>query len=210
MIPNLDSTDAPPGECDSQWPTVLRALHTIPTQPWFDIIQTDTLSGCSLPILRLGSTREWVRIPLRIPDIHKSLKSDTAYMFEGRYMPADQWVVAFHNTKLEHLVRQPTWNWPQPYESPNYGILRQKRLAYGRCGHDSNVGVNVYADGGLETFEGHQGWVQLEVRCQKTTHLGGREQRYCICGPRDELCLYAALVALWVPKDEIPPMVLLA
>ena len=95
--------------------------------------------------------------------------------------------------------------------SRNYGILRQLRLAYGRCGHGGNVGVNVYADGGLETFEGVQGWVQLEVLCQKTTRLvRGRRHRYCICGPNDELCLYVALKALWVPMDELPGMVLLA
>ena len=45
------------------------------------------------------------------------------------------------------------------------------------------MGVNVYADGGLETFEGGQGWVQLEVACQKTTRcaLCGVPRKYTMC-----------------------------
>ena len=208
-----DGTDAPPDECDSEWPPILAALHQFPGRTWVDIIQSNTLSKCSLPMRRTGSTREWIRIPLRIAAVHLELQSDTDFVFEGLSVPADHYVVAYHNTKLEHLVNPPTWNWPDPGPpSPNYGILRQMRLAYGRCSHNANVGVNVYADGGLETFEGTQGWVQLEVLCQKTTRLGGRgrEHRYCMCGPSDELCLYAALEALWVPKDELPAMVLLS
>ena len=204
-----ETTDAPVDECDSSWPPILRALHQLPDHTWVDIIESNTLSKCSVPMHRDGSTRLWVRIPLRIPHVDLCLESDTDFWFEGLTVAADHYVVAFHNTKVQHLVSRPTWPWVSP-QSPNYGILLQRRLAYGRCGHEGNVGVNVYADGGLETFEGAQGWVQLEVLCQKTTRLrGGRSGRYCICGPSDQICKYAALEALWVPKDELPNMVLL-
>ena len=213
MIFDVDpthKTDAPADECDSSCPTILKALHDMPSQTWVDIIQTNTLSSCSEPMHRAGSTRQWARIPLRIPEVHHTLQSDTDYVFEGNLMLADESVTAFHNTKLSHLVYPPMWSWSSD-AAPSYGILRQLRLAYGRCGHGGNVGVNVYADGGLETFEGAQGWVQLEVLCQKTTRLkGGRQHRYCICGPSDELCFYAVLKALWVPMDELPDMVYLA
>ena len=52
-------------------------------------------------------------------------------------------------------------------------------------------------DGGLETFAGSMGWVQLEVRCTITTTLkGGRSNRCCLCGPSGEVCYKAALVVL--------------
>ena len=71
-------------------------------------------------------------------------------------------------------------------------------------------GVNVYSDGGLETFAGFTGWVQLEVHCTNTTILkGGRPNRYCLKGPSGQTCFKAAIVALWVPLDEIPSMVFL-
>ena len=91
------------------------------------------------------------------------------------------------------------------------GILVDGRLHYGCCSHQGNSGVNVYSDGGLETFHGSKGWVQLEVRCTNTTKLtGGRDKRYCVKGTAGAQCLKAALVALWVPMDEVPSMVALS
>ena len=117
--PDPHGTDAPPDECDSEWPPILAALHQFPGRTWVDIIQSNTLSKCSLPMHRTGSTRQWVRIPLRIPTVHQCLQSDTDFVFEGRSVPADHYIVAFHNTKLEHLVSPPTWNWSSGPPSPN-------------------------------------------------------------------------------------------
>ena len=94
------------------------------------------------------------------------------------------------------------------------GILVEGRLRYGIRTHDGHSGVNIYSEGGLETFNGFKGpkgWVQLEVRCSNTTRLvGGRPGQYCVKGPRREVCNKVALVALWVRLDEIPPLVLLS
>ena len=91
------------------------------------------------------------------------------------------------------------------------GILVDGRLHYGCCSHQGNSGVNVYSDGGLETFHGSKGWVQLEVRCTNTTKLqGGRTNRYCVNGDRGEVCRKVAIVALWIIVDELPPFVFMS
>ena len=81
----------------------------------------------------------------------------------------------------------------------------------GYCTHNGLSGVNVYSDGGLDTFAGSEGWVQLEVLCTNTTRIpSGRKKRYCVRGPCGEVCHKAAIVALWVLFDEIPSMVYLS
>ena len=73
------------------------------------------------------------------------------------------------------------------------------------------MGVNVYADGGVETFEGSEGWVQIEVWYTNTTKLkGGRAHRFCVNRPSGHVCKKVVLVALWVPCDEVPSLVMLS
>ena len=90
-------------------------------------------------------------------------------------------------------------------------ILVEGRLRYGICTHETNSGVNVYADGGLETFSGFKKWVQLEVYCTNTKKLqGGRDHRYCVNGPFNNVCTKVVIVALWVPSDQVPWIVKLS
>ena len=197
-----DETDAPAGYCDSSWPAILEALHTYPGAMWFAIIGTNTLCPPGIPTNRAGSSRRWVRIPLRMgPSGNELAPSACHFRFEGQwYEPTDS-VVAYHNTMLAHLIG------PSCSGHGN-GILHDRRLRYGVLTHLNNMGVNVYADGGLETFEGFVGWVQLEVRVCNTTKLtGGRSGRYCINGPSGEVCRKAVIEAMWVPTDELPRMV---
>ena len=85
------------------------------------------------------------------------------------------------------------------------------RLRHGICTHQRNVEVNVYSDGGLETFDGDTRWVSLEVKCTNTKELSrGREHRYCINGSSYHICHKVALVALLVPYEEVPNMVALS
>lgn len=206
-----EETDAPANECDCSFPPVLELLHTDPGPLWQRIIMTDALKPPDLPQTRLGSHRLWVRIPLRIPEAEWTVNmSDCHCVFEDRFCNPDVYVEAFHNTRLQHLVGANA-------HGHGAGILFDRRMRFGVWGHNNNVGVNVYADGGLETFEDcrgepTRGWVQLEVRCTNTTRLTGkgRRHRYCINGPSGQVCLKAALQALWVPMDELPPIVRLA
>ena len=199
-----DRTDAPHGTCDSACPIILRGLHTVPSQVWIDIIGTKRLCSPNLPEVRDGVT--WLSIPLRCPsDVQVA---DCDYVYDGCWKAYNETVIGFHNTKLESLVTAtPSWT-----GIPNgEGILKDGRLRYGSCTHEGNSGVNVYSDGGLETFVGSTGWVQLEVHCVNTTKLkNGRAKRYCVNGPSGETCLKAAIVALWVPLDEVPPIVFLS
>ena len=200
-----DRSDAPHWACDSACPTVLRGLHTVASQVWLDIIGTKRLRLPNLPTVRGG--RSWLSIPLRC-DLYVA-PARCGYHFNGLWKAYDETVIGFHNTRLESLVR----GTPCPYtEIPNgKGILVDGRLRYGSCTHKGNSGVNVYSDGGLETFNGFTGWVQLEVHCTNTTKLtGGRHGRYCVNGPFGQICFKAAIVALWVPLEEVPPMVFLS
>ena len=197
-------TDAPAGCCDSKCPRVLAGLHDNPGPVWRDIIATNTLQTCDLPVDRFGSSRKWSRIALRIKPENMFLAASCSYKFEGNTCLRNEYVVAFHNTRIQSLTR------PSP-EFDGNGILVEQRFRFGRCSHNKNVGVNVYADGGLETFEGSVGWVQLEVRCMNTTSLkGGRRHRYCINGPPGQVCEKVVAMALWLPTDEIPSIVRLA
>ena len=165
---------------------------------------TKRLCSPVLPVRRDGQL--WLSIPLRCETSVQC--SDSHYFYDGWQKDPQETVVGFHNTRLESLVEAtPTWT-----GTPNgNGILVDGRLRYGCCTHNGCSGVNVYSDGGLETFDGSKGWVQLEVRCTNTTKLkGGREGRYCVCGPSGEVCNKAALVALWVIYDEVPKMVALS
>ena len=201
-----DRSDAPHCACDSACPTVLRGLHTVPSQVWLDIIGTKRLCLPNTPTVREG--RSWLSIPLRCDlDVQDA---DCYYLYDDVWKAPQETVIGYHNTTLESLVR----GTPCRYTTitNGNGILVDGRLRYGSCTHQGNSGVNVYSDGGLETFNGFTGWVQLEVRCTNTTHLKGkgRHKRYCVRGPSGQTCFKAAIVALWVPLEEVPPMVLLS
>ena len=119
-----------------------------------------------------------------------------------------QTIVFFVKCTKDSLVRG-TRSWDG--DVIGHGILVEGRLRYGCCSHRGNSGVNVYSDGGLETFGATKGWVQLEVRCTDTTILKrGRSNRYCVKGTRGELCRKVAIVALWVLLDEMPEFVLMS
>ena len=198
-----DDTVAPSWACDSSNPAILRGLHQWPSEVWINILQTNRL--CSpTRVSRRG--RIWVAIPLRCEQEVQC--SDGHYKYEGEWRSPYETVIGFHNTRLESLVL-PTYG-PNVVANGN-GILRDGRLRYGCQTHDHNSGVNVYADGGLETFDTRRDWVQLEVRCTNTKRLrGGRKRRYCVRGPYGDICRKVALVTLWIPIDEVPSMVLLA
>ena len=196
-----DDTDAPLWACDSAEPVILKGLHQKPSQVWIDIISTDRLCSPSLPVMREG--RAWVSIPLRC-----FTTVQHSNMYDGCWQHPQDTVIGFHNTKLESLV-EPTPSWTGIPNS--YGILWDGRLRYGSCTHDTHKGVNLYSDGGLETFDDCTGWVQLEVRCTNTTKLrGGRNNRYCVSGPSGDICNKVAIVALLVPLAELPSIVFLS
>ena len=205
-----DATDAPPWACDSACPRILEALHSKPSQTWIDIISTDRLCSPDLPVVRQGV--QWVCIPLRCDQ--NIQESHCQYHYDGLWKDHNQTVIGYHNTRLKSLVNAtPSWNGGPII---GCGILKDGRLRYGACTHDGNSGVNVYSDGGLETFDPSTSdeesiWVQLEVRCCNTTSLkGGRAGRFCINGQKGEICYKAAVVALWVPKVQLPAMVFLS
>ena len=199
ILRHADDSDAPIWACDSGVPKILEALHADPGEIWLDIIDSGRLCSPSLPIER--EKRMWIRIPLRC-------RTEESFVYPSDGHPCDIAEIAYHNTRLESLVR-PTQGW---WERPlGEGILHDGRLRYGYCTHCGNQGVNVYSDGGLETFNGSRNWVQLEVLCNSTTKLrGGRASRFCINGPSGEVCMKAALCALWVPLEEVPSMVRLS
>ena len=123
------------------------------------------------------------------------------------HSPGDR-CVGYHNTKLENLI-QPFTPWTQT--SIGNGILKDGRLCFGVCTHHGNSGVNVYSDGGYETFQGSVDWVQLEAEVCDTTRLrDGRINRYCVRGPAYEICDKVVLKALWIPFDQLPGIVWLS
>ena len=217
-----NATDAPPWTCETSHPEILRMLHHPPCALWRRIIETDTLcSPSSLlrrfprkpPVLWWDSVSEsdpeaspfpWIRIPLRcVSDV---CPSDCTYAYEGESKEKNQIVTGFHNTRLESLVQATAGG-----HGEEKGILVDKRLRFGKGRHRGNSGVNVYADGGLETFGGCPGWCSLELTCVNTTSLkGGRAHRYCVNGPFGEICYKVAIKALWVPWDEVPAVVRVA
>ena len=146
---------------------------------------------------------QWGRLPVEMP--HEAFRVTPceagSYVYEGEWHGECDIVIGYRNTRVEHLVcGANTW---KP-EVLGQGILREQRFRYGCCSHNSNAGVNVYADGGLETFDG-SGWVQLEVLCHSTTCLRGwRAKRCCANGPAGTICRKVAMRALWVPLDEVP------
>ena len=159
LIPQDDeATSAPQWACDSDDPAILRGLHQKPSQVWIDIINTNRLCSPELPVKR--GERWWVKIPLRCE--LQVQDSDGHYVYVGVWTDPHQTVRGNHNTKLESLVTA-TETWTGKLGN---GILVEGRLRYGVCSHENNIGVNVYSDGGLETFDGSMGWVQLEVVAQ--------------------------------------------
>ena len=95
-------SDAPPHPCDTLCPNIRAGLHEYPGQEWLDVIATGVLCSCSLPDRREGSTRWWVRIPLRIDAEHTAMQqSDCDYVFEGQDQRCDDQVLAWHNTRIE-------------------------------------------------------------------------------------------------------------
>ena len=119
------------------------------------------LCSPGLPVRRDGQL--WLSIPLRCETSVQC--SDSHYFYDGWQKDPQETVVGFHNTRLESLVEAtPTWT-----GTPNgNGILVDGRLRYGCCTHNGCSGVNVYSDGGLETFDGSKGWVQLSIASPKT------------------------------------------
>ena len=146
-----------------------------------------------------------MRFPLRISGGNRDVATcDINWAFEGRALGPRDTVIAFHNTQLASLVHPSIHGF-------GLGILMEQRFRFGICTHNGNAGVNVYADGGIETFGSSSGWVSLEVECCNTTALrGGRPGRYCVRGPGGDICRKVALRALWVPYEEVPDMMKVA
>ena len=164
---------------------------------WMQIISTQRLCSPGRQVFREG--RAWLTFPLRCDtDVHCS---SCDYSYNGIWKKPCECVIGYHNTRLESLTKAtPSWS-----DAIGSGILVDGRLRYGSCTHNGCNGVNIYSDGGYETFAGSQGWVQLELRCSNTTKLqSGRPNRYCIRGTKGEICYKASLLALWVPCDELP------
>ena len=195
-----EESDAPFYTCDSIDPAILRHRHTLPDITWQSIISTDRLCSGIFNYVRNG--RMWARFPLRCDPYVE--QSNCCYKYEGQWRTPHETVVAYHNTYLERLVS------PTRYldgSSIGEGILFDGRLRYGDQCHGGSCGVHVFSDGGLETFIGNTGWVQLEVHCTNTMELKrGRRNRYCINGPKGEICEKASIVAIWILHGEVPPI----
>ena len=195
-----EETDAPPDTCETTDTLVLERLHIVPNLTWQAIISTDRLCAGTFNHVRNG--RMWARFPLRCDPYVE--KSNCCYKYEGQWKNPHETVVAYHNTYLERLV-SPT----RCLDGSNIGkgILLDGRLRYGDQRHGGCGGVHVYSDGGLETFNGNTGRVQLEVHCTNTMELKrGRRNRYCINGPKGEICEKASIVAIWILHGEVPPI----
>ena len=196
--PLLAEYNAPSTSYEPAKVTSVKDLQIEQTNVWKDIISTARLCSPSKPVFREGRT--WLSCPLRFDTDVECSNCD--YFYNGFWKNSHESVIGYHNTRLESLIRAtPLWSGMQI----GSGILVDGRLRYGCCTHNGCSGVNIYSDGGYETFAGSQGWVQLEVRCANTKKLqGGRPNRYCIRGTNGEVCDKATLLALWVPYDEIP------
>ena len=201
-----------PKEGEAHTPRILQALHTEPPELWIQIINTNRLSTPT--IVERAPRNFWVCIPLRLEENDKVLElSDRPWEFNGVQQGPGESVVAFHNTRLQALVTGTRGWWSHDFGAVGEGILHERRLRYGFSSHNNCMGVNVYGDGGLETFDRkHPGWISLEVECIHTTHLTGRGRphRYCVRGPSGRVCEKVVLRALWVPFEECPPLVVLA
>ncbi|CAK0894769.1 unnamed protein product [Prorocentrum cordatum] len=195
-------------DCAPDLTVVHEGLHANPGATWRAIIETGTLSPPSLPVVR-SDGQEWSRIPLRVgPECRAMHYGGNHWVCDNAtHSPGDR-CVGYQNTRLESLIHPATaWNEKQI----GRGILKDGRPCYGVCTHHGNSGVNVYSDGGLETFHGSQGWVQLEVEVRDTTKLkDGRINRYCVKGTPFETCEKVVLEALWVPRRELPSIVCLS
>ena len=196
--PLLAQYDAPPRACDSASPTILKGLHLKPNKVWMDIISTARLCSPSRPVVREGRT--WLSIPLRLEtDVQCS---NCHYFYDGCWKDSHESVIGYHNTRLESLVTAtPLWTGMQI----GSGILVDGRLRYGCCTHNGCSGVNVYSDGGCETFADSKRWVQLEVRCSNTTKLqGGRANRYCIRGKMEKFAIRLLCLLYGFPTTMFP------
>ena len=197
--------------CDSCHPRILTAIHADPGDLWKAIINTDTLGFPELPLARLDSSRPFVRIPLRIKPENQTIHSGEGapdfggdYWFEGCYYRATDPVIVYHNTQLTSLVG-PTQDLFSPARI-GQGILKQQRLHYGTGTHAHKSGVNFHADG-CWCFDGYTGWVQLECEAVCTSKLSDSWKRYCVRGKAFAMCRKVVLRALWVPYDELPPLI---
>jgi hypothetical protein len=200
-----EESDAPKNTCDSRSPIILKGMHANPGPVWRSIVNTSTLSIVSRPQSRIGSTRSWIRIPLRLPDNDRALApSDCDFGYGGTMHRYCDRVLGWHNCPLGSLVKP-------SFGRIGCGILVDRRLRFGENSHNGNIGVYLYSDGGVDTFEYTRGWVSLEIMACNTTRLrGGRVNRYCVNGPTGVACMKAVLNALWVPFDELPSLVFLA
>ena len=183
-------------------------MHSKPSDTWVAIVETGTLSPPPPSVVR-SDGKEWVRIPLRVePECRTMIYGGNHWVYNGVTCNAGDRCVGYHNTRLENLINGATaWDG----QKIGRGILKDGRLCYGVCTHHGHSGVNVYSDGGLETFIGSQGWVQLEVEvCDVTRLKDGRINRYCIKGTPFETCEKVVMTALWVPRAELPSIVFLS
>ena len=186
--------------------SLLPDLHESPNDVWIKIINTQTLSPPEPPTRRRDSLRMWVRIPLRLDKSNRTAVHEKQwYWFEGVQYQPSQMVTVYHNTHVSHLV-EPT----MPFEGQmdGKGILNDQRLRYGRGTHAGCKGVEVHAYGSLDQFEGCHDRVQLEIHACGLEKLTNTHFKYCMKGEAPNICMRARLVALWVPMDEVPRMLL--
>ena len=202
---NSDDTDADERTCDTKHWKIRYFLHLDPGNVWKQIINTGKLCWADAERSIVRGKDLWVRIPLLCDKYVQP--SDTCYGYGGCNMAPNDTVKGFHNTRLESLVQGTLFDWNDIVIGN--GILIDGRLCFGICYHGLCRGVNIYCDDAHETFEGSMGWVQLEVICTKTTKIkGGRSGRYCIKGPAGQKCKHAAVIALWILKREVPPVIM--
>ena len=175
---------------------VLRALHSEIPDPW--IVLMKSLQLCAGSILQdRGDGRTWFRFPLRSSQLASFHNEHWCVDGEWR-QPGQSAGPFYHNTSFSSLISSNDC-------APNSSGIMYEGLRYGVCTHGKCRGVNFYTDGGLETFAGSTGWVQLEINVTKATKIkSGRAHRYCIIGPPGEKCSFVSLSALLIPFEEVP------
>ena len=160
------SDDTDPGEtCDTEYGPALDAVHTDPGNIWRAIINTNTLCSPTIYDRDDGMARaRWARLPLR--SMHQYLTSFNYWELHGKTFSPGEWCIAYHNTRVEHLLR-PAIAWTG--ETIGNGILIDKRLCFGILTHGGHSGVKVYSDGGLATFDSQKIQAGCRSKCYAAT-----------------------------------------